>query len=297
MGAGIGIAPDFISIQNETDFVPPDWEGCKFTPSETAEYPGYDQALEAVASSLPSDAPAILGPETLGVHYSKVQSYAAAMDTSLLYGFAEHLYESGDDGVWDWDYVNDAGPDSFVGPMRGAASVMGDKPGFMTEFGTEGGDYGGFSTAWLIHNSLAEANLAAFIYWDLIWVNNSGLVSLDDTSYTINDEYYAMRHFSYFTDPGDIRVQAYSNMKDIRATAWKTPLGDQLVVVLLNVGDVETTVALSDCDTDYTVNAAVRTTYGTTTADMTAWEDIANSLDTSEILMPAKSQATVVLSI
>jgi glucuronoarabinoxylan endo-1,4-beta-xylanase len=55
--ASIGVVPDYVTIQNEPDFIPPDWEGCKFAPTETAQYPGYDRALAAVyekVAALPS---------------------------------------------------------------------------------------------------------------------------------------------------------------------------------------------------------------------------------------------------
>ncbi|MBN1655901.1 MAG: carbohydrate binding domain-containing protein [Deltaproteobacteria bacterium] len=291
--SGKGIAPGFISIQNEPDFVPGDWEGCKFTPSETAEFPGYDKALAAVHAALASDHPRILGPEVLGVHYSKVQNYAAALDASLLDGWAAHLYEQGNDQLWDW---KTPGPDSFVAPMKGAASVSEGKPLFATEFATneDNGTEGGFETAWLIHNTLAEANFAAFIYWDMIWTGNAGLVTINDTSsYTIRDQYFAMMHFSKFTNPGDKRILASSNLQALRASAWASKDGGQIALVLLNTGSSEKAVRLFNCGEKIIAKQAYRTLFNP--GSSTRWQDITADSANGTVTMPARSVATVVL--
>lgn len=291
--SGKGIKPDWISIQNEPDFVPGDWEGCKFTPSETTDFPGYDKALAAVHAALPSSHPRILGPETLGVHYSKVQNYAAALDASLLDGWAAHLYETGNDQVEDW---RTPGPDSYVAPMKGAASVSGGKSIFATEFATnaDNGTEGGFETAWLIHNALAEADFGAFVYWDMIWTGNAGLVTLNDTSnYKIRDQYYAMRHFSKFTDPGDKRILASSNLQALRASAWASKSGGQITVVLLNTGSTEQAVHLSDCGQKVVAKEVYRTIFKP--GSSTLWADITAASANGTVTMPARSVATVVL--
>jgi len=291
--SGKGITPDWISIQNEPDFVPGDWEGCKFTPSETDDFAGYDQALAAVHAALGSEHPKILGPEVLGVHYSKVQSYAAALDASLLDGWAAHLYEQGNDQVWDW---RTPGPDSFIAPMKGAASISQDKPVFASEFATnaDNGTEGGFETAWLVHNALAEAGFGAFIYWDMIWTGNAGLVTINDTSsYTIRDQYYAMKHFSRFTDPGDQRIVASSNLQALRASAWASKNSDRITVVLLNTGSSEETVRLTECGQMVTVEEAYRTTFNP--GSSTPWENITATAVNGEVTMPARSVATIVL--
>jgi O-glycosyl hydrolase len=134
--------------------------------------------------------------------------------------------------------------------MKGAASATGGKSIFATEFATnaDNGTEGGFETAWLVHNALAEANFGAFIYWDMIWTGNAGLITINDTSnYTIRDQYYAMRHFSKCTDPGDKRILASSNLQALRASAWASVDGGRITVVLLNTGSTEQAVRLSDC--------------------------------------------------
>ncbi|MGC4067534.1 MAG: hypothetical protein QM784_23395 [Polyangiaceae bacterium] len=172
----LGIVPEFVSIQNEPDFIPPDWEGCRFDPSENAKFPGYDRALAAVHKKLSTlkHPPKMLGAETLGIHYSKALNYLSSLDQRLLYGMAHHLYERGTDGVWDWRYP---GPDSYVDEMLSIAEGT-RLPIFQTEFMTDEdkGIEGGFETAWLIHHTMVEEGAAAFVYWDcnLEWSERSG---------------------------------------------------------------------------------------------------------------------------
>lgn len=292
-----GITPDLISIQNEPNFVPtgnPGWEGCKFMPTETTDFPGYGKALAAVHAALPSSHPRVLGPEVVGVHWSNVQNYAAGLDASLLDGWATHLYELGpeENPVWDW---RSPGPDSFVSHMKGAASVSGGKPIFATEFSTneDNGIEGGFETAWLVHDAVAEAGFSSFLYWDLVWDKNGGLVTINDTTnYAIRDQYYAMRHFSRFTDPGDKRILASSNLAAVRVSAWAAKDGGHITLVLLNTSTTEQAVKLSGCDQKYVAKEAYRTIFNP--GSSTRWEDIAAVVN-GTVTLPARSVATVVL--
>jgi glucuronoarabinoxylan endo-1,4-beta-xylanase len=293
--ASLGIEPDYVTIQNEPDFIPPDWEGCKFEPTETAKYPGYDRALEAVhrrISSLPS-APKILGPEVVGVHNGKVQNYTKSMNLDLVYGVAHHLYEKGDDGVWDWRYP---GPDSYVAPMKAAAAAAAAKPLFQTEFQTDEdrGVEGGFETAWLIHNSLVEEGVAAFFYWDLVWQPRGGLVSVDGARYTIRDQYYSLKHYARFTDPGDVRIGARADSPDLKVSAFLSPAGERVTVVMLNVGERRMDVRLDPGAFVIATSAAYRTTYRPGASEV--WAELGSLSAEGVIALPPRSVATVVLA-
>src|SRR5688572_14292490 len=167
--AGIGVNPSWISIQNEPDFIPPSWEGCRFDPTE-GEYPSYGTALAAVRASLDRDQiqVALLGPEVINLGNQKVQSYTASVDLDLLDVIASHLYDG-----QSWRI-----PDSYIPKMRGVATSMVNKPIFQTEFSVPGGG-GAFETAWLIRNSLVELGASAYLHWDLIWTGEDGLISLE----------------------------------------------------------------------------------------------------------------------
>jgi len=240
-----GIDPEWISIQNEPDFTPNGWEGCRFEPAETAQLPGYAEALAAVAGALAEagDAVGLLGPEPQGVHYDKIPNYLAPLDADLLDGVAYHLYEQGGDGVWDW---RSPGPDSYVSAMRGAAAAARGLPIFQTEFQTDEDEFvdGGFETAWLIQNALVDGGVSAFLYWDLVWPN-SGLIALEgEGDYVLRDQYYALRHFALHTDPGDVRVGTRTSVPGLRASAFLAPDGERLTLVLLNVGDEALSITL-----------------------------------------------------
>lgn len=234
--AGLGIAIDLVGIQNEPDFIPPSWEGCRFDANE-GTYPSYATALTEVRSRLTESNlnVRLLGPEVVGPGGGKIASYTADLDPAAIDVVAHHLY---DGETWRT-------PNRYIASMQQAARVMPDKPLFQTEFSVPGGD-GAFEIAWLIHNSLVEQGAAAYLHWDLVWRDADGLVSLEDPSqqdewqtprgYRIRDAYYSVQHFARFTDPGDVRVAVESPATDLEASGFLSPDGRRLTVTLLNTG-------------------------------------------------------------
>jgi glucuronoarabinoxylan endo-1,4-beta-xylanase len=292
---GLGIMPDWISIQNEPDYIPSGWEGCKLAYQENETYAGYPNALVAVSAKLATmvDAPKLIGPETLGVHWNKLQSYMPALDKSLLYAAAHHLYEQGSDGIWDW---RTPGPDSFIPVMKAAKSVVGTLPLFQTEFQTDGDNdiEGGFETAWLIHNSLVEEGTSAWLYWDLVWGKGRGLVSLPDTTgYGIRDQYYALRHYSLFTDPGYIRIGASASKSNIRVSAFRSPDQKRVTIIALNVGPDQERLGFTLGDFVARTSTVYRTVF--VPGSSTRWEPQAALETLSSLALPSRSVATVVL--
>src|SRR5690606_21757785 len=85
---------DLVSIQNEPDFIPPSWEGCRFDPLEGA-YPSYATALTEVRARLTESNlnVRLLGPEVVGVSGNKIASYTAGMDRAAIDVVAHHLYD------------------------------------------------------------------------------------------------------------------------------------------------------------------------------------------------------------
>ena len=62
-----GIYPDWLSIQNEPDWLTDQWETCKFEPTESNQYPGYDKAFAAVMKQFADiDKKPFVGGEMLG---------------------------------------------------------------------------------------------------------------------------------------------------------------------------------------------------------------------------------------
>jgi glucuronoarabinoxylan endo-1,4-beta-xylanase len=239
--AAAGVVPDWISIQNEPDFYTPYWETCVFGATEGATVAGipaagYGQALDAVAGAIEATGlaspPAVLGPEPTGFNNDNVQHYLDGLDTSKLGGIAHHMYGSSSDNP---------APDSFEGAMRDVASsgVTEGLPTFMTEYQPNAPTM--FDTAWLINNALTVENVSAYLWWELVWSNQTpetGLVSIAGGSptatYTITDLYYALKHFARWTDPGWVRVDATSSVSSVRVSAFVSPDGGSLTLVLLN---------------------------------------------------------------
>jgi glucuronoarabinoxylan endo-1,4-beta-xylanase len=239
--AAAGVVPDWISLQNEPDFYTPQWETCVFGATEGATVAGipaagYGQALDAVAGAIQTaglaSPPVVVGPEPTGSNDNNVQHYLDGLDTSKLGGIAHHMYGSTSDNP---------APDSFEGAMRdvatsGAAEGL---PTFMTEYQPNAPTM--FDTAWLINNALTVENVSVYLWWELIWSDQTpetGLVSIaggaTTAPYTINDLYYALKHFARWTDPGWVRVDATSSVSTVRASAFVSPDRSSLTLVLLN---------------------------------------------------------------
>jgi glucuronoarabinoxylan endo-1,4-beta-xylanase len=294
--AEIGINPDYMTIENEPSFIPPSWEGCKFDPVETAEYPGFDRALVAVGGAvarlgLPHP-PKMLAPEVLGIHWGLLQKYLGPMNMSLVDGVAHHLYEKGPDQIWDW---RNPGPDSFADEMQAAAAAT-RKPLYQTEFQTDDdrGIEGGFETAWLIHLSLVEEGVVAFLYWNLVWNDQSGLVWINNGRIHIRDQYYAVKHYARFTDPGDIRVGARADVPAIRASAFVAPSGGRLTIVVLNTGAVAADLRIGAGDFAFASAAGYLTIFRPGASE--TWKDLGPVDVNRAVTLPSRSIATFVLT-
>jgi len=257
--AKAGIKADYITIQNE-----PDWEAkyvsCKLAPTEDSNVAGYDAAFEAVWQKLNAEIgsthstssgqagspqvgqamPKMLDPDTMG--YSNIEKYIPKLDNSHIYGYAHHLYDCS--GCAE-------NPDRYIPKMVNLTkfnSQHGNKPVFQTEFEHEPETWtGAMNTAILMHNSLTIENVASYLYWDLFWDPNSGLVSINDpNSYTIKPAYYAFKQYSAFTDSDWQRVEASTDSAGLRISAYINPDNQKLTAVIINTtADTDVTLKLS----------------------------------------------------
>lgn len=282
---------DYLSIQNEPDYLNPTWNTCKFTPDETSQWAGYDRALETVYQQLNdrmAKIPKLLASETIG--FSGSGPYIDALiDPNHIYGYAHHLYGDG-----DYRY-----PDNFIVGMRNFAEQYGDKPTLQTEFTC--GEPNDFNTAMLlarhIHNSLVYENAASYFYWDLFWGETGGLVTLDfpwqsGAGYTINPAYYAFEQFCKFTEPGCTRVQASTNNIDwLRIVAFKGKHTGDVTIILINIYDtvdVNMSLALSGLSPDSSE------IYRTSSTENFAYIGTFN--ESVPLLLPGNSITTIHLS-
>ncbi|HBG26445.1 MAG: hypothetical protein A2Y10_09975 [Planctomycetes bacterium GWF2_41_51] len=236
-----GIKIDYISMQNEPDYLT-SWDTCRFDPNENENNAGYDKAFRAFynkISKLPNP-PKILAPE--GKNILTTRRYIDALtaeDKSHIYAYAHHLYGDGSEDV----------PDSFIRPMARFAADYNDKPRMQTEFAKEssGGDVTSFeaamSLAQFIHNSMVIESTSAFIYWQIIWEAPLGLISTTPTTFTINPVYYAMKHYSAFTDPDWQRIEASTDSPALRMSAFISPNNHNLSVIIINTSDINISLA------------------------------------------------------
>jgi len=232
----VGIVPDYISIQNEPDWGQ-DHETCRFEPTENSTYAGYDQALDSVYNRLQGmgSPPEFLGSEILGIGYNNFQNYASQFNHDHIDGYAYHLYHGGDGNV---------NPDAFNSNLTAIANSYTGKPIFQTEY--DKGDW--FNTAWLMHNCLVHGNVSGYLYWALVWgPAGKPLVTLDGSSYTINQVYWAFRQYSKAIHYGWRRVGASADEDSVRISAYIAPESDELSIVIINVGHSD-----EDLDLDVT---------------------------------------------
>jgi glucuronoarabinoxylan endo-1,4-beta-xylanase len=294
-----GLDPYYISIQNEPDYTPEGygWEACRFDAEESELYPGYDRALDAVTRAFDARglSTRLLGPENAQIGSGRVQRYVDRLDTNSLYGAAFHLYGGG-----SW-----SAPASYRAALSAIGSEYPDLPRFQTEFSptTSSGaaaNEAGFEVASLIHEHLTAASGSAYLHWELFWPT-SGLVSIENPAnaaaftspdgFTINPAYFAMRHYSRYTDPGYRRVSVTSNRSTILASGFLSVDDSTLTVVLLNSSSSTAKVELS-----LGGFGAKHALLRQTTEDE-AWATLVASTDhESTVTLPSRSMTTVVLT-
>lgn len=263
----VGIDPAYVSIQNEPD-ITTDYESCRFNPTEAPfhgdSFAGYDKAVDAVYAAfqtLPSP-PRLLGPETIGIGDGNVQAFIKAQNPDHIYAIANHLYTGGDKSQ----------PDTYIPAMQAVRDENPGKLRFQTEYYTGGG----FETAEMIHNSLVAEEVSLYLYWPLTWPGADGtLLSIDNPAdpskwktpqgWSYTDGYYALKQYSYFIHAGYRRVDAQTSNDEIKLSAYLSPKGDKLVVVLINASAAAAnTVKLKLGDFDHGKSSIYRTTFPNT---------------------------------
>ncbi len=231
--SALGVTPDYISIQNEAN-----WEAthasCKFEPVETTEFAGYNIAFEKTWQTLAGEMGTADMPKMLAAELVAFGTLDEYLDNLLYpahaYGYAHHLY-SQDVGC---------SPELLNTEMQATGEAYGYKPLFQTEY------YNGESpTEWLrkynlaklMHNSLTLEQVSAYLYWCLFWPIGDGqaLITVpDNSSYEINPEYYAFKHYSAFIQSDWRRLDTVSTEAGVDLSAYISPDKSQVTVVILN---------------------------------------------------------------
>jgi glucuronoarabinoxylan endo-1,4-beta-xylanase len=284
-----GVVADYVCIQNEPD-VDVSYDSCRFDPTENDSVAGYNQAFEKVYQELYSrmgpNMPKMLPPET-GGFYNLNTYIDNLIDRDHAYGFAHHLYNGG--GAYNY-------PDGFIPLMTYYSDNYGDKPLMMTEFSKLGNYEDGDVTTYpeamnlagMMHNSLVFENVSAYVYWELFWTSPKGLISYENTY--PNPVYYALKHYSAFTDPGWYRVEASTDWGDtgnVRISAFKSPDNQHLSIVIINFAyyNINLTLNLNGFPLD---NAEI---YRTSETENTAY--IGPFYEAGSLMLPARSITTI----
>jgi glucuronoarabinoxylan endo-1,4-beta-xylanase len=248
--AAQGVEPDYISIQNDPNWVPPEQaplEACRFLPTEgtatvsvngsdvEVEYAGYAEALAAVQDELAGlpVVPRIAAPEATSV--SSTVEFAQELDMGRVDALAHHMYST-DPRAVDRD------------TLRALADLgqANSRPIFQTEMIAEG-----LETAMLIHEALGTIGASVYLQNDFVGSaglttpNRTALISLHEEEFTLEDTYYAMRHFARYTEPGWVRVAAEPDTGSVLATAWESPDSAAVTVVLVNPELAEAVVEIA----------------------------------------------------
>ena len=284
-----GIFPTYISFQNEPDYKA-SWESCLFNPTETITatdtIAGYNEALEAIYNMIQQREvkSKILGPETIGIGYNSVQNYIKALNISLIDGIAHHLYHGVDENnPWISNSFKEVG------------NLYPEIPHFQTEFSR--GDW--FSLAGLVFKSFNDENVAAYLYWDLIW-ENGGLVGLEfpwdqsqwnsDKGYVKSKEFYAFKQFSAFIHPNWTRISSSNEDEKLKTLAFINPSLDSVSLVLVNRSEIENISAgISINDFSFNKSLAYRTSENENCLSL-------GSIDIANFTIPKKSITTVQLT-
>ena len=296
-----GIVVDYVSIQNEVDFAPENYEGCLFGPKETNNKASYAKAFLAVYHALKAEfgdnAPLMLGPESMSCVPSTLLSYTNDIlkeEPEALAGVAYHLYIG---GTGDSD-TNTVRPSSFFTNFSGIKKYFGDIRRWQTEFYIGHG----IQTAELINNALTVADMTAYLYWsgvwddstpgvfesfDLIEVNNAG-------NWRPTANYYVLRHYSQFIRPGYVRVGTAVKDGAVKAAAFVSPYRNKMAVVLVNTSDKERTVRLDAEGYTITGTQMYLSVFGDECKSAEGLFAEAGSLDNySGITIPAKSVLSI----
>lgn len=221
----ISFVPDYLSIQNEPTWLA-DWTTCEWAAKETASLPSYEIAFDKVAEKLMTfgKTPTLVGPESANVSYNAFHAFANELkDNPNLGAYAYHLY----------NFNENSSLVDIKNTMRTIGNNYSNHPRMMTE-------YSGFSwmkTAQVINANLREGNAEAYIYWTLMWAEDSedAMIKVKQNGdYELTEFYYLLKHYAKFIDKDYVRIGLISEEDDLDQLAFINPEGNKLVLITVN---------------------------------------------------------------
>jgi O-glycosyl hydrolase len=294
-----GVHPDYVSIQNNVDWIPPGPRGveaCRFLPVEgtasvttpdgtsvDATFPGYAEALAAVQAAVRTldkeyrfSAPEVGSVSVLG-------TFSKSLEPTAFDAFAFHLYGT------DPAAIDTAQLDAVR-----ALGAESNKPMIQSEMQSNGID-----TAVLLHHALTSAGISAYLQHQFVSPtideSSTALIGIDAESFQTLPAYHALAHFARATDPGWRRIQASSDSSQVLASAWLSPDETAVTAILLNPGDTAVELELR-------VPEALATVFEQTLVTRTTFDGSERSAELGALAndhvvsLPARSIVTVAAS-
>jgi glucuronoarabinoxylan endo-1,4-beta-xylanase len=235
----MGWSPDYLSFQNEPGYVA-SWDSCILRPTETTNNAGYAEAADAIWNAIKDrpDAPKLIGSEAENIGTATWSDWNGgasvntfeALNTPLLsrsyfaaHGY--HIYNLG--GVSQIDGINNQ--------LNMIKNSFGDRPNWMTEYSSSSMNW--LEAAQVIHNTVVEANAAAYIYWTLVWETSSpsAMIGIEwDGTYRVGDHFYTLKHYAKYVDKGYHRIDVAGSNNDIKASGYLSPKGTNMTLVVIN---------------------------------------------------------------
>lgn len=224
-----GVNIDTVSLQNESLFIEP-YKSCVYNPLQMRE------TLRAVSDRFAREQPDVrlVVSEDMGwadrfILY--LEPLMADPGTRTFNGFfASHGWNGAD----NWR------------KMAANLAPYGKKF-WMTETSGHNPDWkGGLALAQNLHDTLAEGNASAYIYWQFEGrtPNRFSLLASGEST----PKTHAMRHFSRFIRPGAERIHIGGKTDGLQVSAWKHPISRQVTLVLINLTDQSIPVNLTVFD-------------------------------------------------
>lgn len=281
-----GIDISTIGFTNEPDYTT-SYESMRFTPAQAAEFVAHfgPYAEKAGIDVACCDAFGWTQGET---YLDAIQSNPAALEQLDVY--SAHSYAS----------RSDYDPQSPVRSWMSEWAPSSVKDGW-NEAWDSGKGTDGIKIAEHIHDSLAEANASAYLYW--LGASRGGtaaLMQIDDAAgtYKVSSRYYAYSAFSRFVKPGAERIGVDHQLANAKISAYRNANGAQ-VVEIINTGsealntDLDLKVPATVYLTDSTHKLEVSNEISTLSGDRTKLDIPARSLVT---LVTAPDQTAPLLS-
>jgi glucuronoarabinoxylan endo-1,4-beta-xylanase len=250
-----GIDVKYVSIQNEPNWGP-GYEGCVFMPQEQTVYDkklaknvkvaSYANAFNAVYDTLAKYnanlkiAPKMIGPEVLGIENAwsgKPADYTKYMDMTKCYAVAHHLYTGTD-------------PATMLNNFTVLNNTYSSKPKMQTEYS----DKEWFTLSQIIQSSLVVENVSAYLVWDLFWPGSDFLdlenpwasgTWVNPNGFKTGTKFYAFKQFANFIKPGWIRVTTSNPSVTIKPSAFMSPDGQSMSIVVINTGSTTDSISIA----------------------------------------------------